>query len=236
MQEIPASLLQKPLVLEVPPNDTETENEVVAEISKLIYESENTVILADACAVRHRAVPELHELVEKTNLPTFVSPMGKGAVNEELAAYGGVYVGDVSDEAVSRRVDAAQLILYVGGLQSDFNSGGFTYRISRRNTVEFHSDHTKVRYSQFPGIRMKSALRKLLDTLDFSRVQTHSTAEFSNTIPPHVKESKSEEITHAWLWPRVGQWLREEDVVITETLAPLIVSGHYRSQSNSLIF
>lgn len=64
---------------------------------------------------------------------------------------------------------------------------------------------------------MKSVLRKLLDTLDFSKIQKHSTAELSNTIPKRERETLSQEINHAWFWPRVGQWLREGDVVITET-------------------
>ncbi|KAG0126891.1 thiamine diphosphate-binding protein [Tuber indicum] len=215
--EIPAAHLDTPLDLKIPENEPETESEVVDEITRLMYNSKNTIILADACAIRHRVLDELHELVEKTQLPTFVSPMGKGAVNEELEWYGGVYVGDVSRDEVRQRVDDAELILYVGGLQSDFNSGGFTYRISRKNTVEFHSDHMKVRYSEFPGIQMQPVLRKLLDKLDYSKVQTHSVPDVSNIIPHKVQESVSQEINHAWLWPRVGQWLREGDVVITET-------------------
>ncbi|RPA99146.1 pyruvate decarboxylase [Choiromyces venosus 120613-1] len=216
-KEVPASCLNTPLNLKIPDNEPDTESEVVDEIACLMYNSKNTIILADACAIRHRVLDELHELVEKTQLPTFVSPMGKGAVNEEIEAYGGVYVGDVSRDEVRQRVDHAELILYVGGLQSDFNSGGFTYRISRKNTVEFHSDHTKVRYSEFPGIQMKPLLRKLLDKLDYSKVRSHSSPEISNTIPHKVRESLSQEISHAWLWPRVGQWLREGDVIITET-------------------
>jgi pyruvate decarboxylase len=143
--------------------------------------------------------------------------MGKGAINEESLPFGGVYVGDASRDDVRQRVDDAELILYVGGLQSDFNSGGFTYHVSKKNTVEFHSDHMKIRYSVFPGIQMKSVLRRLLDTLDFSRVQKHPTAELSNTIPEIEREDLSQEISHAWFWPRVGQWLKEGDIVITET-------------------
>lgn len=199
---------------------------MVDEIARLIYNSKNTIILADACAIRHRVLDELHELIEKTQLPTFVSPMGKGAVNEEFEGYGGVYVGDVSRDEVRQRVDDAELILYVGGLQSDFNSGGFTYRIAKKNTVEFHSDHMKIRYSEFPGIRMPSVLRKLLDKLDYSKIQTHPIPDISNTIPSHVQESDSQEINHAWFWPRVGQWLREGDVIITETFVFPIMNYH----------
>ena len=122
---------------------------MVEEIKDLMYKSKNTVILADACAIRHRVLDELHELIDKTQLPTFVSPMGKSGVNETHPAFGGVYAGDVSRPDVKQRIEAAELILYIGGLESDFNSGGFTYHVGRRNTVEFHSDHMKVRFFFF---------------------------------------------------------------------------------------
>ncbi|KAH8151709.1 uncharacterized protein LAJ45_04331 [Morchella importuna] len=214
---VDASRLETPLDLSIPPNNEETEDAVVSEICELIYKSKNTIILADACAIRHRVLDELHELIERTELPAFVSPMGKGAINEESSSFGGVYVGDASRDDVRQRVDDAELILYVGGLQSDFNSGGFTYHVAKKNTVEFHSDHMKIRYSEFPGIQMKSVFRKLLDILDYSKIQKHPTAEISNTIPRRERESISSEINHAYFWPRVGQWLNPGDVVITET-------------------
>lgn len=67
---------------------------------------------------------------------------------------------------------------------------------------------------------MGSVLRKLIDTLDYSKIQKHPTTDLSNTIPKRERESLSEDINHAWFWPRVGQWLKERDVVITETSVP----------------
>lgn len=143
-EKIPAVPLKKPLDLSLHPNDAKTEAEVVAEIKEHLYKAKNPIILADACTIRHRVVNEVRELMDKTNLPTFVSPMGKSAVDETHKAFGGVYAGDVSREDVKKRVEGADLVLYVGGLKSDFNSGGFTYRITRDKTIEFHSDHMKV--------------------------------------------------------------------------------------------
>lgn len=142
--KVDASRLKQPIPLELDPNPPDVEDEVVKQILALMYQSKNTVILADACAVRHRVLDELHELVNKTKLPTFVTPMGKSSVNETVAPFGGVYVGDVSRKDVKERVENAELILFVGGLISDFNSGGFTFHVARTKTVEFHSDHMKV--------------------------------------------------------------------------------------------
>lgn len=144
-KKIDATPLNKQIDVNLPPNDAETEAEVVKKISELMYKSTNTVILSDACAIRHRVLEEVHELIDKTKLPAFVSPMGKGSIDETHETFGGVYAGDVSRPEVKKRIEEAELVLYIGALKSDFNSGGFTYRIENSRSVEFHSDHMRVR-------------------------------------------------------------------------------------------
>jgi len=39
----------------------------------------------------------------------------------------------------------------------------------------------------------------------------------SNDIPKEEETSSEPTITHAWFWPRLGQWLQENDIIITET-------------------
>ena len=49
-------------------------------------------VLVDACAVRHDVVAELKELIEKTHLPVYSTPMGKTVIPENYDRYGGVSV------------------------------------------------------------------------------------------------------------------------------------------------
>lgn len=67
---------------------------------------------------------------------------------------------------------------------------------------------------------MKHVLRKLIDTLDFKKLQETSRTEpplISNDNDAEEAKGDSEVVTHAWLWPRVGQWLKARDVVIADT-------------------
>jgi pyruvate decarboxylase len=38
-----------------------------------------------------------------------------------------------------------------------------------------------------------------------------------NKIPKDEVQSSEPTITHAWMWPRLGQWLQKDDIIITET-------------------
>ncbi|MCJ1226353.1 Pyruvate decarboxylase 1 [Toensbergia leucococca] len=215
-KKIEGERLKTPIDLSFPINDAEKEDYVVDVVLKYLQAAKNPIILVDACAIRHRVLDEVHELIEKSNLPTFVAPMGKGAVNESLPSYGGVYAGDGSDSSVRERVEAADLILSIGAIKSDFNTAGFTYRVSQLSTIDFHSEYVRVRYSEYPHVRMQGVLKKVIAKM--GKLNVESGPLPNNEIAKEDQDmSEDNQITHAWLWPRVGQWLQQNDIVITET-------------------
>lgn len=121
-KKIEGERLKTPIDLHFPGNEPEREDYVVDVVLKYIYAARNPVILVDSCAIRHRVLDEVHDLVEKTHLPVFVTPMGKGAVNETHPNYGGVYAGEGSQPEIKDRVEASDLILTIGAIKVDFFS------------------------------------------------------------------------------------------------------------------
>ncbi|KAK2773711.1 Pyruvate decarboxylase 1 [Onygenales sp. PD_12] len=214
-KKVDGERLKTPIDLSIPPNEMEKEEYVVEVVLKYLHAAKSPVILIDACAIRHRVVEECRDLVIKSGLPTFVTPMGKGAIDETLPNYGGVYAGDGSNPGVKDRVENSDLILNIGSIKSDFNTTGFTYRIGRMNSVDFHSNYVAVRYSEYPNVHMKGVLRKVADRM--GKLNIAPGPHVTNQPPTDRRTSETATITQAWLWPMVGQWLRERDVVITET-------------------
>ncbi|EXF85633.1 thiamine pyrophosphate enzyme [Colletotrichum fioriniae PJ7] len=215
-KKIEGQRLNKPIDLEEAINDPDREDYVVDVVLKSLHAAKKPVMLIDACAIRHRVLPEVHALLEKTKIPVFVTPMGKGAVNESHPNYGGVYAGTASQPDVGERLESSDLILSIGGLKSDFNTAGFSYRTSQLNTIDFHSTHMRVRYSEYPGITMRGVLRKVTERLDLSQLSVVTSPEVINRVPS-PNSDPSQTITQAYLWPRVGNYLRENDIVVTET-------------------
>lgn len=214
-RKVEGERLKRKLDLGPHKNDPEREDYVVDVVLKYLSAAKNPVILVDSCAIRHRVLAETHELIEKSGLPVFVAPMGKGAVDETLPNFGGVYAGDASNPGVQERVEAADLLLTIGSVKSDFNTAGFSYRTSQLKTIDFHSTFTRVRWSEYPGVGMKGVLRKVIDRLPKLNIQPGPAAP-QNIVPQDDNASHSA-ITHRWFWPRLGQWLREGDIVLTET-------------------
>ncbi|KAF2153854.1 pyruvate decarboxylase [Myriangium duriaei CBS 260.36] len=213
-KSVEGARLSTPLDLSFKPNDPEKEDYVVDVCLKYLSAAQRPTILVDACAIRHRALDETRALVTKSGIPTFVTPMGKGAIDETLPNYGGVYAGDGSNPGVKDRIENSDLVLSIGALQSDFNTAGFTVRTSQMHSIDFHSTYVRVRHSEYPGVRMNGVLSKVVQRL--GKINVHPGPEPHNELPKG--ETKDDGvISQAWLWPRVGQWLRERDTVITET-------------------
>ncbi|KAL7620043.1 hypothetical protein AAE478_010592 [Parahypoxylon ruwenzoriense] len=209
--------LDTPIDLREPPNDPDREDYVVDVVLKYLHAAQRPVVLVDACAIRHRVLDEVHDLIEKTQLPVFVTPMGKSAINETHTSFGGVYSGSASDPAVKDMVESSDLVLSVGALKSDFNTAGFSYRLSQLTSIDLHSDHCIVRYSEYPGVRMKGVLRKIVDRLDLSKIKAQPPPKFQEPNSAGADADPNELIKQAWFWGRINRFLREGDIVVTET-------------------
>lgn len=230
---VPKLLLDTPILLALLLNDPEAESEVIEKTVELMASAKNPIILVDACALRHLCKEEVRQLVDATQYPVFVTPMGKGGVDEQHPRFGGVYVGTLSYPEVKEAVELADLILSVGGLMSDFNTGSFLYLYRTKNVIEFHSDYTKIRTATYPGVQMKETLQHLLKRAGEAAASYSAKPVPVLSLPQSAHETTSP-LSQQWLWERLGLWLKEDDIVITETGTSAFGIVQTRFPSNTL--
>ncbi|KAL6452872.1 PDC11 Pyruvate decarboxylase [Candida maltosa Xu316] len=219
--QVPASKLDKPLNLTPPPNDPKVQSEVLDDILSLIQNAKDPVIIIDACCARHDSTPEAKKLIELTSFKFAVTPMAKGSrdIDESSSRFIGTYVGDLSYPRTKDLVESSDLVLSLGAVLSDYNTGSFSYSLDNAKVVEFHSDYTKIKSAHYPGIRMKELLGKLVgEGSALTKICSHITPQklVLDKFEPVVLPS-DHIITQSWLWSNLGGWLREGDVIITET-------------------
>ena len=212
-KKVEGERLKTPLDLHYSENNPEQEDYAVEAILKHLHQAQKPVILVDACAIRHRALDETYELITKSKLPTFVAPMGKGAVDESLPNYGGVYAGDGSSAEVRDAVETSDLILSIGAIKSDFNTAGFSYHTSQLNMIEFHSNYVQIKYSEFRGLRMNGVLKKVASQV--RREQVPKPPNVHKALP--TSAPGDQRITHEWMWPRFSDFVKEDDIIVSET-------------------
>lgn len=62
---------------------------------------------------------------------------------------------------------------------------------------------------------MRGVLRKLISRVETSRISAVPSPAVENEAA--ANDDGSQTITQAWFWPRIGEYLREGDIVVTET-------------------
>ena len=214
--EVSADLLKTPIDLSLKPNNKEAEDEVINEILTMVKAAKNPIIIADGCASRHSVEAETRQLVDITQYPSFATPLGKGTIDETHPRYGGIYVGSLSTPEVKKVVESADLILSVGALLSDYNTGSFTYSYNTKNIVEFHSDHMKIRNATFPDVQMNFVLPRLLKVIG-AAAKGYKPVAVPQPFPLDNSASASTPLKQEWLWRHLSSFLQEGDIVITET-------------------
>lgn len=146
--------------------DDDTLNFVTGEIGRLWNAAKNPCVLIDACAIRYGVTHLVQQFVEKTGVKYFTTPMGKSALSyvfyilsnglffmvsifinmsclflsnhseDAEKGFGGVWVGQISDDEVRDAFLAADLVVVVGSIYSDFNTGEFSSQSRKEITIE----------------------------------------------------------------------------------------------------
>lgn len=214
--KLSSALLDKPIDLSLPPNDAGSQKEVVDTVLELIEQAKSPIILIDACASRHDVREETIALAEVTQFPVFTTPMGKSVFDERSSSFGGCYVGSLSSPDVAKVVEEADLILSIGALLSDFNTGSFSYSYKTNNIVEFHSDHIKIRHGTFEKLQMKHVFQELVPKIPKRQPgSAPSIPKIMSQVSLHPGNETA--LSQDYLWTRLSAFLQPGDVIVTET-------------------
>ncbi|PNS20066.1 hypothetical protein CAC42_5516 [Sphaceloma murrayae] len=217
-EHVPADLLNTPIDTS-PPSTEQTKSTMqsaVSAISQAISAAKNPVIYVDALLVRHNAVNEARELIERLGLPIFTSGIGMGIVNPSSKQLVGLYWGQVSSPGVSKAFEESDLLLVFGRLPSDTNTGGFSQQMSPGNMIDFKPDRVDFRgMKTFSGLYYKSFLPYLSKHLTISK-PTPVIPKMPSYTLTNVDSSTST-ITTPWFWPRFASFLQPGDSILADT-------------------
>ncbi|GAA5929418.1 hypothetical protein JCM3775_002336 [Rhodotorula graminis] len=189
---------------------------VVSEIERLWETAKDPIVLVDACAIRFGVGHLVEELVKATGVRWYTSPMGRTVMDEDSEnGFGGVYIAQLSDDDLRDAVEKTDLAIMVGAIRSDLNTGLWSTRIKTKNIVELHSSCTSVQYAEYDAISFQLLLPVLAKTLK-RKTTPPPERPLAVARPIAPVGEPSEPVTNALLWPLVGNFLRENDIVVAE--------------------
>jgi indolepyruvate decarboxylase len=124
-----------------------------------------------------------------------------------------MYAGRLMNGEVREFVESCDVVINVGTLLSDLNTGAFTARLDPARVISIGHHQTTICGKTFFGVEMADLLAALAGRL---KKQERAIPRRSASVDS-VSGRASDPITAAALYPRWGQFLRETDIVVAET-------------------
>lgn len=134
-------------------------------ILKQVRASNNPAIIVDGRISRYHLESKVNELVKASGFSTFSAPIGKGIIDESLSNYRGVYVGNVTLDGVAKEIENADLLIEIGSIKSDVNTGIFSYGLENTKTISLNVHGTVVSHIEYPGVGMSEILPLITSSL-----------------------------------------------------------------------
>lgn len=214
-----ATRLQTPLNTTVTNANKEQEDEIVNTTLKLIKASSNPAILADVLTIRHGGRDLTRRLVSATHFPSYSTPLSKGVIDESSPNYNGCYNGEVSFPGCAEALESSDLIVNIGPLLSDSNTGGFSRHIDDNQLVLLGHDHCQVHEKKYDGVHFLPVLKRIVEALEKEPAEYRipRTDVFTKVETPVLNDSKSGAITQSYIWQRIGRFLKPNDIILAES-------------------
>ena len=187
--------------------------EATENILARIREAKKGVFLPGIMAYRTGAVDILEKLIEKSGFAFATMFHDKSAIDETHAQYIGMYDGQLMNPQVREYVEGADLVINVGALWGDFNTGMFTSNLDGHKTIDIYLDHAQVGYAVYEHVFMKDLLTALADQLEGKQAKMPMQAEGLG----EPKGELDDEITSEYLYPRWEKFFKEDDLIVCET-------------------
>ncbi|KIV92776.1 hypothetical protein PV10_04042 [Exophiala mesophila] len=217
--KLDASRLDMPLDLTIRNPDTTVEDKIVNSILSLIEKASKPIILGDVLAIRHGGLQLTKKLAELTHFPSYSTPLSHGIIDESKDYYNGVYNGQVSFPGVAEGVEGSDLVLNIGPLLSDSNTGGFTRYIKDEHLVRLGHDFVQVKGEKYDGFHFLPILSRLVEKLEASPQQYN----LPRPLPgpkleiPVLLDLKSGELKQDYVWQRLSRFLKDGDILLAES-------------------
>ncbi|GAA5853386.1 hypothetical protein JCM8547_002436 [Rhodosporidiobolus lusitaniae] len=189
---------------------------VSSEIARLWEEAKDPIVIVDACAIRYGLNYRVKDFIERTGVRWFTTPMGRTAIDEDPAAgFGGTYIAQLSDEATREAVEKSDLVFQIGAIRSDLNTGLWSSTLKPSSIIELHSSFTQIQYAHYPSVGFHLLL-PVLSKMLHPKPDLRKQLALSPPASPIPQGHPDDLIKHAFLWPLVGSFLRENDIVVAE--------------------
>ncbi len=199
--------------------DKEEGRKAALAIADKIIRSKRTVFLPGHEIHRWGLQEKFLKLLELTNIPAASVFIGKADYLEHSSRCIGSYQGAGSREEVREYVEAADTVVLLGMVPSDFNLGGFTAKLSADQTVTIWNNEVTLEKVSFSNVSIVDVMDELLERLpeNVMREETDVPVQcFSHTPDATFTAIRDKPLTNNRFYDRLVNFLQPKDIVLAD--------------------
>lgn len=208
---------------------------VAGKIAAKINNSEKPVILGDLLVKRFDARIEYKEFVEKSRIPVTNFLMGTNLIDMDYDLYLGGYYSKYKNQIAQKYIDETDCLIAVGPVYTDLNSFGFNLPYKINNQIAIYGTYTFVDGIKYDDVKMSDVLEAVTELVDAKKIEIQKPA-----IGYEHVEANSEQLTSEYIYPRLQEFIKENDILIAETgivphgIAPMKMPASVEFQTQTL--
>lgn len=135
--------------------------EAAREITSAFENAERPVLYTGVGIRRHGLMDTVRKLSENWGLPVVSSVMGKASFPESHPNHVGLYMGEMGDPGARDMLENADLILSIGVIYSDVNTGFWTAKISAEQLVDMRDLEVKISHHTYTEVPLNTVVSHL---------------------------------------------------------------------------
>lgn len=193
-------------------SDEQTLNTVIKLAAEKINQAQHPIILGDTLIKRFDARIEYKEFVAQSGIPTTNFLMGTNIINNDCKNYLGSYYAGYKNPKVQKAIEETDCLIAVGTIYSDLNSYGFNLPFKINSHIAIYGTYTYIDGIKYENVKMSDILNGLSETIQPKNCNIEPEYEgYEQTSSPSGK------ITSEYIYPRLQEFLKENDIFIAET-------------------
>lgn len=189
----------------------------VNDIVQRVEKGQRTVIIPGHEVHREGLQEKILQLLDKTGLPAASMFIGKADFLETHPQCLGAYQGAGSLAEVSHYVEAADTVIFLGTVLSDFNLGGFTAKLGEEQIVNALDQSVHCPGAHYNNVSLSDLVDGLLEALPGNTADAGAPRQlFSHLAARCYEPVPNAAMTNKRFYDRMAHFLRPGDVVTAD--------------------
>ena len=202
-------------------SDQEALGEALREALEMLGKARKPVVIGDVELLRFKLQKEFAGFLDKTGFPYVTMMLGKTVLSEQHPQFIGLFEGDRSRTYVRNRVNTADCILQLGGMMTDFNTGGFTTDLDDSKTISANIHSVKIKHHYYENVHLHDFILGLTEKLSHRDpatldIQCASDGCVHRNTEPYQPDGPKP-LTIKRFFDRMSHFIKDNSIVVAET-------------------